>query len=287
MNSLLLFLLFLLLFLLPLSSPFTLLPTPTFIHVRVGKPTQSPLYGSWGPDPIWKPSREPTFTTLPPADHIRVTAPYDRVANYTTPGQYIQMKSGDKVSYLAIANSPQSATVSGELEFIVKKSESSEPLFSQDPTVEISQVLGEGFPISTIAGYGYDFPLATVVLLAIGTGIAPIKALIDADTLELSKVGNSGRRGILYYGVREEKDSLLEEAVVEEWEKKFNLDIRVCYSGNSGKRVTDVLRDECEDVFATPRNTGCVVCGTKELMESVKEVAKENGVLEGRVVSNF
>jgi sulfite reductase alpha subunit-like flavoprotein len=43
-------------------------------------------------------------------------------------------------------------------------------------------------------GYKYDFPVQNIVLLATGTGIAPIRAAIESGALEVETTGPFGRR---------------------------------------------------------------------------------------------
>lgn len=62
---------------------------------------------------------------------------------------------------------------SGSLEFLIKENESTKPLVTSKAgaTVEMSTVMGKGFPIvENFRGYKYDFPIQNVVLSATGTG---------------------------------------------------------------------------------------------------------------------
>lgn len=65
------------------------------------------------------------------------------------------------------------ASSSGSLEFLIKENESTKPLVTAKAgaTVEMSAVMGKGFPITeNFSGYKYDFPIQNVVLSATGTG---------------------------------------------------------------------------------------------------------------------
>ena len=42
-----------------------------------------------------------------------------------------------------------------------------------------------------------------------------------------------------------------------------------------------------EDGVPIPRNSGALLCGTKGMAESVKDVLTKAGVFEGRVLTNF
>jgi phage baseplate assembly protein W len=42
-----------------------------------------------------------------------------------------------------------------------------------------------------------------------------------------------------------------------------------------------------EDGVAIPRNSGALLCGQKNMAESVSEILKTAGVFEGRILTNF
>jgi NAD(P)H-flavin reductase len=59
----------------------------------------------------------------------------------------------------------------------------------------MSPVMGKGFSIKDeFEGYKYDFPVQNIVLVATGTGIAPIRAAIESGMLEVDTTGPFGRR---------------------------------------------------------------------------------------------
>lgn len=61
--------------------------------------------------------------------------------------------------------------------------------------VLVSPVMGKGFPVDRVPASDFD----TMLIFATGTGISPIKALIDADALDATL-----RKDVrLYYGARD------------------------------------------------------------------------------------
>lgn len=59
-------------------------------------------------------------------------------------------------------------------------------------------------------------------------------------------------------------------------------------AGSSWTGRTGFIQDAIkEDGIRVPRNTGVLVCGHKEMVEDVKAIASDAGVLEGRVLTNF
>ena len=68
---------------------------------------------------------------------------------------------------------PAAGGDSGSLEFLIKENDSTKALVAAKvgATVEMSTVMGKGFPIAeNFSGYKYDFPIQNVVLSATGTG---------------------------------------------------------------------------------------------------------------------
>jgi NAD(P)H-flavin reductase len=90
-------------------------------------------------------------------------------------------------------------------------------------TVQISQVLGGGFPIEeNFEGFKYDFPTQNILLFAAGSGIAPIRAAIESQQLKVS--GGSGRTARLYYGVRTESDLCFVDSFAT-WEESCGIEV--------------------------------------------------------------
>eukprot|EP00961_Rhodomonas_salina_P125504 1690627-Rhodomonas_salina.1 len=128
--------------------------------------------------------------------HLRDAARCDQ---YTTPGMYVKMRpfGSDQQLFLAMVNSPHQHRQDGHLEFIVKKSPSSGDLHVSvygrgvessiltvflvplawlwnariGHEVQLTQALGKGFQTTHL-----QKNVDTIMLLAAGTGIAPINA---------------------------------------------------------------------------------------------------------------
>lgn len=108
----------------------------------------------------------------------------------------IQVGDG-KPGFFAIA-SPPDPNNQGVLEFLIKgQGDTAEALCDLAPgsEVSVSPVMGKGFPVEKIPAE--DHP--TVLLFATGSGISPVKALIESGSLETDK--RSDVR--LYYGTRD------------------------------------------------------------------------------------
>ncbi|XP_057823051.2 fruit protein pKIWI502 isoform X2 [Cryptomeria japonica] len=187
------------------------------------------------------------------------------MAGHTNPGQFVQVRVRDsKPTFLAIA-SPPAVSSGGRLEFLVKDVEGSTAALICDlrkgDTVELSQVLGNGFDISQISP---SHQYSTVFLFATGSGISPIRSLLESgfDAKNRSDVR-------LYYGVRNLQRMAYKERF-KEWE-------------SSGVKIVPVLsrsdddwsgeRGYVQDAFSkakqvqNPLATGAVLCGHKQMAE--------------------
>jgi NAD(P)H-flavin reductase len=104
-------------------------------------------------------------------------------------GQYVQLRLNEETKplFLAIASAPDAENPS--FEFLVKKTDGNEWCtgLASGAAVEISQVLGNGFPMEeNLEGFKYDFPTQNVLLFAAGSGLAPIKAAIESGQTQHS-----------------------------------------------------------------------------------------------------
>ena len=149
-------------------------------------PGSSVLFMGWGPDPIWS-----TATVQSNVDanasgkssSIIVQIPVETAQEYKVPGQYVQVRLNEdtKPLFLAIASAPDAENA--VFEFLIKKTDDNGWITSAAPgtPVQISQVLGGGFPMEeNLEGFKYDFPTQNVLLFGVGSGIAPLKAAMES-----------------------------------------------------------------------------------------------------------
>lgn len=245
----------------------------------------------WGPDPIWSTATVvETADACPSGKTVAVTlrVPPETAAEYKIPGQYVQLRAGDdeKPSFFAIASAPDPENAS--FQFLVKQADSVAWLtaLKAGATLDVSQVLGNGYAIAeNLEGFKYDFPTQNVILCAAGSGIAPLAAVMDSDILQLQQNSRTCR---LYYGEQTADDL----CCVEQFTKWEQMGIEVVpvlsradehWKGRVGYVQTALE----EDGIAIPRNSGALVCGMKGMAEAVSELLKSAGVFEGRILFNF
>lgn len=238
---------------------------------------------------------------------IALEVPEETVQEYVVPGQYVQVRLNEDTQplFLAISSPPVGNSTSPEadtttttgpssattFEFLVKKTDNNDWMTAAQAgtSMEISQVLGNGFPMEEeLEGFKYDFPTQNILLFAAGSGIAPIKAAVESGQLDLSKGGLGGRTARLYYGVRDSDDLCFMDKFLEWEEAGVEVVPVLSQPGDDWKGRAGYVQNALEeDGVPIPRNSGALLCGMKGMAESVKDILTKAGVMEGRVLTNF
>jgi NAD(P)H-flavin reductase len=252
----------------------------------------SVLFMGWGPEPIWSDSTvlsneqaNESGTTV----SIKVSIPAETAAEYKVPGQYVQLTLNEDTQplFLAIAGAPDSETA--EFEFLIKKTDNNDWITGAvaGSKAQISQVLGNGFPMEeNLEGFKYDFPTQNVLLFGAGSGIAPLKAAMESGQLDVTAGG--GRTARLYYGVSTAEDLCCVESF-SKWESMGFQVVPVLSQPNDEWQGRTGYVQNCleEDGVPIPRNSGALLCGMKGMAESVTDILSKAGVFEGRILTNF
>ncbi|XP_054824064.1 fruit protein pKIWI502-like isoform X2 [Prosopis cineraria] len=191
----------------------------------------------------------------------------DLATSHTRAGQYLQLRIPDvsKPSFLAIASPPKLASARGVFEFLVKSvpGSTAEILceLKKGTVVELSQVMGNGFDTSRI-----DPPekYATVFIFATGSGISPIRSLIESG---FSVAKRSDVR--LFYGARNLQRMAYQDRF-KEWESSGVKIVPVLsqpdstWTGESGYVQAAFARTK---EITDPSSIGAVLCGQKQMTE--------------------
>lgn len=205
-------------------------------------------------------------------------------ASHTIPGQYVKaaLWRDDVPRPYAIASRPGSAA----LELLVKLPSGDDPaeerraaLLSMLPgeKLRVSRAEGRGYPVDALRGHD-------VVIVGVGTGIAPLRSLIEAMLLERPAFGEL----TLLYGVQR-PDDLAFRARFGAW---AGLSLRVVPvvsrpddSGWSG--AVGYVQDHLPKTLSRPADTHAVVCGLPEMDRVVSARLLELGVGPERVHRNW
>jgi len=224
---------------------------------------------------------------------------------YTAAGQYVQMKAPgvEKPGFFAVASAPASS--GEETQFLIKcKGEAAEALCGLEPGAEVtvSKAMGRGFDLGAALPNRAKARSGTVLLFATGTGIAPIRALIENPN-----EGGVSQRGLLtkkrkevrlYYGARTPDEMAFASSFVD-WHYYRDVEIVPCISqppsNNDWKQgvfekafegyVQDALL--ADTAIIEPKDSAAFLCGQKEMVEAVKSILGEQGVPEDRMLLNF
>jgi len=214
---------------------------------------------------------------------------------YTVPGQYVKIKVGEgKPGFYAMANSPDAGFKTQKLQFVIKETENNQYIAGAKPgdKLDLSSPQGKGFNlVESFDKYKFDFPTTNVLLMATGSGLAPIAAAIDFAPMGLRKIGFNSlfeRKATLYIGARTEEHLPLKSRYAD-WETKGVRVVPVLSKPSdkwNGKRgyIQEALKI---DGIQTPRNSGVLCCGHRGMTDNVRELCLEAGVFEGRILLNF
>jgi len=201
-------------------------------------------------------------------------------AVHALPGQVVKVRAPSGEAYFALASAPDP---SGRADLLVKR--------GGRIADEVIAAAVTGATLETTAPFGKGFPVADaegrdVLLFAAGSGIAPIRALVQHLT------GRRDRHGriTLFYGQRRGGDFAYRGEHLD-WERK-GVRVVLCPSGADDAwqgvrgRVQKVARSLAFG-GAPPGDAVAFVCGMSAMVNDVKATLKEWGVPPERVHLNF
>ena len=139
--------------------------------------------------------------------------------------------------------------------------------------------MGKGFPVGTIPSPAFH----TVFLFATGSGISPIKALVESGALD-----GPSRRGVtLFYGVRNTAAMAYADKLAG-WEAEYGVRVVPVYSEEGKGYVQDAFAREGGVAAAGGAGgVAAVLCGQKGMAEAVTEALTAAGVDKSAILLNF
>lgn len=237
------------------------------------------MQANWGAPVDFVPAKVASKKVVSPdmkVVHINVGATI--AAGYTKPGQYIQVKikPEDKAGFFAIASSP-AASQSGTLELLLKAAPGStaEAVSALEAGAEVlvSPVQGKGFPVDKIPD------AKTVLLIATGSGISPMKAVIESGILASKNVQ-------LYYGSKDKGVTAYQDRIPE-WEAS-GVKVHQVFSGSNKRYVQAVVQEEAAaGRLGDGKSIGVLLCGQKDMCNAATAVLTEHGVPKEAILMNF
>lgn len=255
---------------------------PNAIGIRRG----GSITCGWGPDPVWSSLSVTSIDTLAEGlKEIIIKPPTETIDGYTIPGQYVQIREpgAEKAGFFAIASAPGASP----LEFLIKETPPSD--WSPGTGWLTSATAGVELEMSQVMGSGFKFAeqldnVDRVLLFAVGSGISPIRSVIESGALADKEVE-------LYYGVRT-PDMAAYSKKLDGWEK-LGVKVQSCISAAgeaAGKAEQGYVQDVAKEMGAfskAPDKTLVLMCGMKGMAEGIKEMCAEAGIDEARVLANF
>jgi NAD(P)H-flavin reductase len=240
------------------------------------------LRASWGADVAFTDAQ--ILKTSKAADNLHrliVDIGPAAAAAYTTPGQFVQAKTtaDGKAGFFALASAPD-ANNGGVVELLIKASgETAEALCAarEGGKILASAPMGKGFKMETIPVDAFG----RVYLFATGSGISPIKALIESGRLDAP--ARSGEV-VLYYGTRS-PEAMAYADRLSVWEADHGVKVVPVFSGQGEGYV--------QEAFAKAGGAGdgagvaAVLCGQKGMTEAVREALTGAGVPAEAILLNF
>lgn len=201
-------------------------------------------------------------------------------SGHSAPGQVVKLKAQSGEAYFALASAP---SPTGLADLLVKRGGriADEAIATAAPGTGLwlSSPFGKGFPVS-------DARAKDVLLFAAGSGIAPIRALIEYLIQHREHYG----RVTLFYGQRKGEDFAYRTEHMD-WERR-GVRVVLCPSGPDDAwqgvrgRVQAVARSLAFG-GAPPVDGVAFVCGMSAMVNEVKATLKEAGVAPEHVHLNF
>jgi NAD(P)H-flavin reductase len=196
------------------------------------------------------------------------------------PGQVLQLRASNGVGYFALANAPQP---DGRVELLLKRGGTvADEVIARSRAgteIEATAPFGSGFPVGEAAG-------RDVLLFAVGSGISPIRALVQHLIATRERYG----KVVLFYGERSRPDF----AFAREHERWAAAGVKVVLCASrpaddwEGPRgyVQEVARSHA---FAEVQPDGAVafLCGMKGMVSAARDMLSNAGLPVDRTYLNY
>jgi len=211
---------------------------------------------------------------------LTVCLPEDAYRSHERPGQVVKVHTAVGEAYFALASAPAPGC---RVDLLVKRggkvADAAVRAAAAGRTLEVSAPFGKGFPYEE--GQGRH-----VLLFAAGSGIAPIRALVQRILHDRESFGTV----TLFYGQRRGADFAY-RSEHRPWERA-GVRVVLCPSQESEAwpgvrgRVQEVARS-LEFGGAEPGNSVAFVCGMTAMVDDVKATLRQFGIPPERVHLNF
>ncbi|KAF3779848.1 Fruit protein [Nymphaea thermarum] len=267
--------------------PRLLLLTPHQLRHRLRRSAVSVAASVKQEEILW--TRAPVSVVEPAAEslfHVSVDLSDSPglAASYVAAGQYLQVRALEcRPAFLAIASPPSPSGT--KLDFLIKDIDGSAASLicrlRRGDVVELGPVMGKGFNISEISP---PESFSSVLIFATGSGISPIRALIESGFD--AKMRPDVR---LYYGARNLQRMAYQDRF-KDWES-YGVNVVPVLSQPDDRWTGE--KGYVQAAFARakqildPSSTGAVLCGHKQMAEDVTSILVADGVSSKKILKNF
>jgi NAD(P)H-flavin reductase len=211
---------------------------------------------------------------------VRLHLPPALAALHVRPGQVVKVRAGPGEGYFALASAPDPG---GRAELLVKRggpvADAAIAAARPGADLTITAPFGHGFPVEKALGHD-------VLLFAAGSGIAPVRALLQALLRRRDEVD----RIVLFYGQRHGLDFAYQAEHLS-WERRG---VRVVLCPSAADDAWDGVRGRVGAVARTLDFGGArlgmaatFVSGMSAMVADVKEALASAGLPPERVHLNF
>ncbi|MBI5067212.1 MAG: oxidoreductase [Deltaproteobacteria bacterium] len=211
---------------------------------------------------------------------LRLALPPPLAAAHQRPGQVVKVRTPVGEGYLALASAPSPA---GQVDLLVKRggkvADAALTAAAPGGTLEISAPFGKGFPVEE--AHGRD-----VLLFAAGSGIAPIRALVQHLVAHRESFG----RVTLFYGQRHGADFAYQREHLG-WERRG---VRVVLCPTADDSAWRGVRGRVHEVASalsfgggTTGDAVAFACGMTAMVEEVRATLARSGIPPDHVHANF
>jgi NAD(P)H-flavin reductase len=211
---------------------------------------------------------------------IALQLPAELAGAHERPGQVVKVRTGAGEGFFALATAPDPA---GQVELLVKRggrvADATVEAAVPGQALEVTPPFGKGFPVE--AARGRD-----VLLFAAGSGIAPIRSLLQHLIAGRDHFG----RLTLFYGQRRGADFAYRGEHLH-WEQ-HGIRVVLCPSreGDAWTGVRGYVQDVARSIGfggSEPAGSVAFVVGMTAMVEDVRRTLAEAGVPPERVHVNF
>jgi len=211
---------------------------------------------------------------------LRLALPPALARAHAVPGQVVKIRTEEGEGFFALASAPDPA---GAADLLVKRggrvADAAIARGVAGTALELTEPFGKGFPMQEATG-------KDLLLFAAGSGIAPVRALVQHVLGHRSDFG----RATLFYGQRHGAEFAYRgEHIL--WERGGVL-VVLCPS--RADDAWDGVRGRVQEVArvlsfggSPPEETVAFVSGMKAMVEDVRRTLAEAGIPPGRVHANF